>query len=282
MTGFWHIEPAATLLPMLALALVLAATAATPVATISSPSFSKTITDADVASWKNFSGDELQLLIKAAWTEGEAAERGITVSQAEIDEEADPDLGLSKAKQAFLARISLLGARIQDPAKQAAAQSVTPDQVEAYVTANPRLDPEERTVRVLEARSRAQAKQALSAITRGLTWKSAARRYGRLRERTVVVKGPLNTGFEQNVLKADKARTTRFGTSVYRITKITPRRPAPLDVQRAQAWEILSSEAQRQAVAALDQQIRAKWLPRTVCAAAVATHPDCGNPPTGE
>ena len=85
------------------------------------------------------------MLIAAAWTEGEAAERGITVTEAEIDEEAETDPGLSRAKQQFLARISLLKARIQDPVKQAAAQSVTPDQIEAYVAANPRLDPEERT-----------------------------------------------------------------------------------------------------------------------------------------
>jgi hypothetical protein len=263
---------------MLALALVLAVT---PVVTVSTPTWSATVTDTELESWNDDTGDALQMLIAAAWTEGEAAERGVTVTDAEIDEEAGADRGLSRAQQEFLARKALLNARIQDPVKQTAAQSVRPDQVEAYVAANPRLDAEERTVRVLETRSRAHATKALKAITRGLTWTSAARRYGRVRQRTIVRTQPLD-GFEQRVLKTRKARTTRYGTSVFRITRIAPKRPAPLDVQRAQAWEVLSSEAQRRAVEALRRELRAKWLPRTVCAPAVATHPDCGNPPTGE
>jgi hypothetical protein len=258
---------------MLALVLTLAVT-------ISSPTSNRTITAEEVAGWSDYTGDELQMLIRAAWTEGEAAERQITVTQREIDEEAETDLGLSRAKQEFLARISLLNARIQDPVKQQAAQSVTAEQIEAYVAAHPRNDPEERRVRVLETRSRERAEQARKAIARGLTWRSAAKRYGRVRM-TTVVKGPLNTGFEQRVLKTPYARTTRFGTTVFRVTKITPQRPAPIPVQRAQAWEILSSEAQRQAVQAFEAELRAKWLPRTTCAPPT-THADCGNPPQGE
>jgi hypothetical protein len=266
---------------MLALSLVLAVTATVPVATISTPTFTETVTDTDVADWSDYAGDELQMLIRAAWTEGEAAERNITVTQQEIDDEAEGDLGYSRAKREFLGRIGLLKARIEDPVKQQAAQSVTTDQIEAYVTANPRLDPEERTVRVLETRSRARATQALRAIARGVTWSSAAKRYrGRVRVQTIV-KGFLDTGFEQRVLRTKKARTTRFGTDVFRVIKITPRRPAPLEVQRAQAWEILSSEAQRQAVQGLEAELRAKWLPRTTCTPPT-THADCTSPPSGE
>ncbi len=266
---------------MLAPALIAAVIAATPVATISTPTWSTTVNDADVQNWDGYTGDALQMLIQAAWTEGEAAERGITVSQAEIDEEAEVDLGLSRAKREFLGRINLLEARIEDPTKQQAAQSVRPDQVEAYVAANPRLDPEERQVKVLTTRSRAHAKQALKAISNGLTWASAAKRYGRVRNRTIVRTQPLD-GFEQRVLNTKKAKTTRFGSSLFRVTKITPRRPSPPEVQRAQGWEILSSEAQRQAVETLKAELRVKWLPRTICAPSVQTHPDCGNPPSGE
>jgi hypothetical protein len=265
---------------MLAMALIAAVTAAAPVATISTPTWSTTVTDEDVKLWDGYIRDQLEMLIHAAWIEGEAAERDVTVSQAEIDEQAEVDLGLSKAKQQWLARIDLLEARLQDPVKQQAALSVTPDQVEGYVAANPRLDPEERAVRVLTTRSRAHAKQALRAITSGLTWSAAAKRYGRVRMRTIVKQQPLD-GFEQRVLNTRKAKTTRYGTAVFRITKITPRRPAPQAVQEAQAWEILSSEAQRRAVETFDAELRAEWLPRTTCAPQVA-HPDCGNPPTGE
>ena len=118
--------------------------------------------------------------------------------------------GSHAPSEQFLARINLLEARIEDPTKQQAAQSVTPDQVEAYVAANPRLDPEERQVSVLTTRSRAHAKQALKAISNGLTWASAAKRYGRVRNRTIVRTQPLD-GFEQRVLNTKKAKTTRYG-----------------------------------------------------------------------
>jgi hypothetical protein len=235
---------------MLALALVLA--------TISGPTWSTTITDEDVER------RDLQELIRAAWTEGEAAERGIT---AEVDEPEE--------------RIALLQARLQDPVKQQAAQSVTPGDVEAYVAAHPRLEPEERRTRALTTRSRADARRALRALGKGLTWSSAAKRYGRLRTRTIVNR-QRQSGFEQRVFKTNRATTTRYGTTVFRITRITPQRPAPRAVQRAQAWEILASEAQRRAVTAFEAELRAKWLPRTLCAPAVQAHPDCGNPPTVE
>ena len=83
---------------MLALSLVLAATATTPVATISTPTSTRTVTDTDVANWSDYAGDELQMLIRAAWTEGEAAERNITVTQQEIDEAAEVDLGYSRSQ----------------------------------------------------------------------------------------------------------------------------------------------------------------------------------------
>ena len=98
---------------MLALSLVLAVTA-TPGRDDQHAHLHRTVTDTDVANWSDYAGDELQMLIRAAWTEGEAAERNITVTQQEIDEEAEVDLGYSRAKREFLGRIGLLKARIQD------------------------------------------------------------------------------------------------------------------------------------------------------------------------
>jgi hypothetical protein len=249
-----------------------------PVATVTSPAYASTISQETLAHWTRFSptqGEALTLLLRAAWTEGEASERGITITSAEIREQAEPDPERPRADELFLARTGLLTARIRDQITQPAAQSVTPAQIEAYVAANPRLDPEERRVRVVQARSRARAKLAQKAIERGLSWRIAAKRYGSGGQRTIV-KSPDADRFESAVLRAEQGDTTRYGTSVFRITKITPERPAPPDVQRAQAWEILSSVAQRQALEAFEAAFTEKWRARTAC-------PICErNPPTGE
>jgi foldase protein PrsA len=250
---------------------------AEPVATVTSPAYSSTISQETLDHWTRFSGtrdEALTFLLRAAWTEGEARERSIVVTQAEIREQAEPDPDRSRADELFMARAQLLSTRIRDQVTQPAAQSVTPEQIEAYVREHPRTDPEERDARVIEARSRPAAKQALEALQRGLTWRSAAKRYGTLRKRTTVKTTPM-TRLDRAVLRTDKGETTRYGSFVFRITRITPERPAPADVQRAQAWEILSSEAQRQALAAFETGFTEKWRARTTC-------PTCGNPPTGE
>ncbi len=71
--------------------------------------------------------------MNGAWTEGEAKERGVT----------------APASLKYQARIELLTARIHDQITQPAAESVTPDDVTAYVAAHPRSEPERRKVRVL-------------------------------------------------------------------------------------------------------------------------------------
>ena len=261
-----------------------------PVAIVTSPAYSSTISQAALTHWTSFAGgpagaaregQALELLLKAAWTDGEAGERKITVTAAEVREQAEPDPGRTRADELFLARAELLSARIRDQITQPAAQSVTPAQIEAYVAANPRLDPEERRVRVVETPSRARAKRAQKAIARGLTWRTAAKRYGSGGQRTIVNSSEADR-FERAVLRAEPGDTTRYGTSVFKITKITPPRPAPADVQRAQAWEILSSEAQQRALTAFDQAFKQKWAARTTCAPRFTALQSCGNPPTGE
>ena len=254
------------------------AQAAEPAATITAPARTATVSNETLAHWDG----ALKFLIEAAWTEGEALERGITVTSAETRSQAEPDERRNRADELFIARVELLTARIRDQITQPAAQSVTPEQIEAYVQANPRMEPEERRIRVVAAHSRTHAKRALAKLAKGLTWSSAVRRYGSGQaQRTVRARSDVR-GWQRAVLRAEPGELTRYGTHVFKVTTVTPTHPAPADVQRAQAWEILSSEAQKQALAAFDQAFKEKWRARTTCAPAFAAHESCGNPPTGE
>jgi hypothetical protein len=162
---------------------------------------------------------------------------------------------------------------------------VTPEQIEAYVQVNPRIAPERRRVRIIEARDRAQAKRALAALKSGLTWRTARSRYSERGGRSgleAFEDHPRRTKLRRAVFEASAGEPTRYGRHVFKVIGITPARPAPLDEQRATAWEVLASRAQEMALRAFATDFRAKWLPRTICAQAVATHEDCGNSPIGE
>jgi foldase protein PrsA len=257
--------------------------------TIAAPGYSQTISDADITHWQRAAGDQTQalnFLIRAAWTQGEATERGIAVSDAEAREAIDekPHDGLTRGDLAYQARITLLDARIRDQIAQPAAQSVTPAQIEAYVQANPRIQPERRTTRLVITSSRTKAKAALKALENKLTWRTTANRYaseGSGAPRTIEP-GMLPLKVERAVFNAPKHTLTRYGTYVFKVTAITPTGPLPLAQQRATAWELLSSQAQNRAITGFTAEFRSRWRVRTTCAPPYATHADCSNPPTGE
>jgi hypothetical protein len=255
--------------------------------TIAAPGWSKAITDNDVGDWRRASGGEakaLTFLIEAAWSEGEARERGIAVSDEEAREAIDekPHDGLTRRDLVYQARTKLLATRVRDQIAQPAAQSVTPEQIEAYVQTHPRTEPERRRTRLVIARSRAKAKAAVRGLENNVTWRTTARRYGGSGAPRVIEPGVLPDKVERAVFKAPRNVLTRYGAYVFKVTEIIPSGPVPLEQQRATAWEILSSEAQASAINAFRAEFRARWRLRTTCAAAYKTHPDCNGPPTVE
>jgi len=253
-------------------------------ATIAAPGFSRSIGDQDVAHWSR-AGDGLGFLIQAAWTEGEAQERGIAVTDSEAREAVDeaPHNGLTRSDLVYASRVRLLEARIRDQIAQPAAQSVTPEQIDAYVQEHPRTEPERRRLRLFVASDRAEARAAQRALRRGRTWRSAARRYateGDGAARTIEP-GLLADRVEKAVFRAPRNALTRYGTAVFKVTAIIPGGPTPLAQQRATAWEVLSSAAQARAIDLFELDFRARWRLRTTCAPEYATHLDCSGSPNG-
>jgi hypothetical protein len=258
--------------------------------TIAAPGWSVAISDQDVEHWRRASGGEakaLSFLIDATWTRGEASERGIAVSANEAREAIyrRPHDGLDRSDLAYEARTRLLATKIRDQIGQPAAQSVTPEQIEAYVQTHPRMEPELRVTRLVVTANRAKARAARRALQRGLTWQSVVRRYTSpvdLASPVTVEPRLLPKRLERAVYAAPRDALTRYGQYVFKVIKIIPSEPTPLDQQRATAWEILSSEAQAGAINAFRAEFRSRWRLRTTCAPAYKTHPDCSNPPTVE
>src|SRR5690349_10841832 len=135
-------------------------------ATVAGPAFSASVDADSVAHWSRAAGGDgkaFALLVRGAWTEGEAKERGVSVSEADIRAAVGGTSkhGLTKKDVEYLARVGLLRAGIEGQVTQPAAESVTPQDVDAYVEQHPRMEPERRKIRVIQATSATRARQAL-------------------------------------------------------------------------------------------------------------------------
>jgi hypothetical protein len=248
--------------------------------TVAAPGFSKAIGDDEAARWGPVGG--VSFLISAAWAEGEAQERGVVVSDADAREAMpDPHDGLTRQDRIYEGRINLLDAALHAPVSQAAAQSVTQPQIDAYVQSHPLSSPEERRARLLIAPNPARARAIERALRRGVTWDVAGRRYTRNGGPGLLTyQAPPTDGLERALFKAAEHRVTRYGRYVFKVQTVTPGGPVPIEQQRSTAWEVLASDAQESAIAAFDAQIAAKWRPRTTCAPPELDAAKCGNSPT--
>ncbi len=249
------------------------------VVSIAGPGFSRGIDDAEVARWAKAGG--VGFLVPAAWTEGEAVERGIAVSDADVEAAtASRHDGLSPQDLRYEARIGLLNAALRAPIQQAAAQSVTPAQIDEYVRENPASAPETRRIRIIAASSIHRAEQIKRAIARGLTWKAAARRFRAPDGVRVVTTDPVDGALYKAANDAHKGRLTRHGRDVFTVLEIRPERPLPRDQLQAHAWEVLAGDAQQRATDEYEAAIKAKWRPRTTCDDPATARDFCSNSPT--
>jgi len=171
----------------------------------------------------------------------------------------------SHADLVYSARIGLLKARIDDEITQPAAESVTPGDVDAYVAAHPREEPERRTIRVVRATTATQARQALRRLGSGMTWRLAQRRYGSEAgsTRRTVEPGTYPRKVEAAMFAATPKQLSRYATYVFEVTKIIKSHATPMNVQRAAAWEVLAGERQQEALDRFEQEFAAKWRART-------------------
>jgi hypothetical protein len=239
------------------------------------------VSDEQVAHWaKSKGGDEhaLTFLVRGKWTELEAGERGVKVSDETVRHAADPPGdGLTTQDSRYEAKLILLEAGIHDQITEPAAKSVTPEQVDAYVDAHPKFLPDARRVRMVRTKTPEQAREAARELRRGEGWKRTARRYAGGGTTTVARnEGRFPRQLEKAIFEAQRNRITRAGVFVFAVTNTIPPRPMNRAQQEAQAWEILSSEAQQRAVDAFNGAFNAKWRGQTSCAANYATAAVCG------
>jgi foldase protein PrsA len=250
----------------------------------------------------------LTLLITSRWLEGEAEERGISVSDAEVKEALERQKQQNFRKPGDYAkfletsgqtaqdilmrvRLDLLQSKIRDQVTKG-TERVTDKQVADYYASNKARfgASERRDLMVVLTKTKAKAERAKAELAAGRPWESVVRRYsidgtsrsqdGKLLD---VSEGQQEGAFDAAIFKARKGSLTGpvrtpFGFYVFEVTKVKP--PTQQSLQKAEPTvkQLLASEREQKALDRFVAEFQQKWRERTDCAKEYVTQ-ECSNGP---
>jgi foldase protein PrsA len=247
--------------------------------------------------FQSLSSQVMDFLIKAYWYQADAHKMGITMTNAQVQ------AALAKAKksqfqteaqyQTFLkqsgqtAQDILFRVRVNQIFTKLAAKhptTVTPAMISAYYDAHKSQfgTPELRDMRIVLAKTSADAEAARKALQSGQSWKVVAKKYST--DPTTKNNGGLLTGVTAGQQDAALSKAAfaapankllgpvkgQFGYYVLEVTKITPAKQRSLAASTALIKQTLSSQLTTRAQTAVDNQASKDWKSKTKCAATYA------------
>jgi foldase protein PrsA len=241
----------------------------------------------------------LSNLIQTRWVRGEAEERGITVSDRDIEESFDQiveqQLGGQKGYEKFLkdspfdeeavqevAELSAISSRLQEQALPATPE-VSESEVQDYYDANSEQfeQPETRDVRVLLNPDEAKVEEARSQLDQDSSekgWKKVAKEFstddatknqGGLR--SGVTQGQNEPALDEAIFSAPQGEllgpiTAESGSYLIQVESVTPAQTTPLEEVSEQITQALQQGIQTQATEDFRTDFSEKWGSRTFCA----------------
>jgi foldase protein PrsA len=248
------------------------------------------------------------LLVTYRWVQGEAKDRKVTVSDADVQKsfqtqkkqsfpkEADYQKFLKQSGQTqqdilLRVKIDLLFSKIRDQVIKG-KDKVSDAQVQSFYNKNKSRfsTPETRDLQIVLTKNQAQANKAKQAIQKGQPWAKVAKQYsidqaskaqgGKLANQA---KGSLEKSLDAAVFSAKKGALTgpvktQFGYYVFQVTKITPASQQTLAQTKETIKNLLKSQNQQKALNDFVTQFRKDYQKKTKCAKAYII-PDCGNAP---
>lgn len=252
----------------------------------------------------------------ARWVLGEAEERGIEVTESEIDDELESvknqqfdsekafnqfleDSGFTLEEARERIELQLVSDLIQQAVlPQDGEPTIPEDQIEAFYEENIAQfeQPESRDVRVILTRDDADAEQALSdlerdsspegfrAVARELSIDEATQASGGLRE--AVVQGQSEPALDEQIFSAPEGELVApfegdSGFYVIRVEAINEATTTPFGEVREQIRQTLAAGRQQQVATEFQEEFRSKWVSRTVCAEDLIQSPQV-DPATGQ
>jgi foldase protein PrsA len=247
-------------------------------------------------------------LIMFNWLEGEAADRGISVSDDEVEksfteqktqsfpEDADYRAYLKSSGQTeedvlLRVRYDLLSTEIREQVTKG-EDRVTEKQITDYYEKNKArfVQPDRRDLLVVMTKTKAEANEAKASLASGRSWKSVATEYsidaaskaqgGKLSD---VAKGQQDKALDKAVFSALKGELrgpvkTRLGYYVFTVTAIERASRQTFEQVQPTIRQLLIAERQQKTLEDFTESFRRKWRERTECGDGFLT-PDCKNGP---
>lgn len=253
----------------------------------------------------------MQFLISSAWIEGESADRGVKVSDADVKKDFDKQRLQSFPKDkdyaAFLKSAGyvqedlLYRIKVQDLSNKLRTEvlkgsdKVSPAQISNYYNKNKSkfAVPEKRDIRIVLTKTEDKAKQAKAALDGGQSWKSVASKFS-IDQGTrdnggllaAVPKGQQEKSLDTATFSAKKGEIggpikTQFGYYVFEVDKITAGSQQTEKQSEASIKQLLVSQQQQTKLDAFVKEFQKKWKDRTECRKGYATQ-DCKNAPKAQ
>jgi parvulin-like peptidyl-prolyl isomerase len=238
-------------------------------------------------------------VLDQAWIVGEAEERGVEVSDREVEEEFEQtknqNFQTEKEYQDFLeqscfgqedvderVRLQVISTKIQEEVTADAAE-VTEADAEKYYEANKEQfsQPEQRDIRLVLNQDAEEAQQAADQLAEDNSpesWKQVAAEFstdasskdnGGVRES--ITEGVFPEAVDAQVFDAPEGEVvgpieTESGTYVFQVDSVTEATTTPLDEARPQIEEQLAGQLQQEGFSAFLGDYRDRWVEVTVCA----------------
>jgi foldase protein PrsA len=250
----------------------------------------------------------LQFLISAEWIKGEASDKGVKVTDAEVNKqfqqtkkqsfpkEADyqkflKSSGMSQDDILFRVRLDTLSNKLREKVTKG-KDKVTDAQIAAYYNKNKArfAQPERRDLRIVLTKTKDKADQARQAIQSGQSFASVAKKFSIDQASKsqggvllAVAKGQQEKALDSAVFAAKKGALegpvkTQFGYYVFKVQKITKASQQSLSQAKQTIKQLLASQNQQKSLDSFVKDFRKKWKGKTNCRKGFITQ-DCKNAP---
>jgi parvulin-like peptidyl-prolyl isomerase len=237
----------------------------------------------------------MQLLTRFEWIDGEAEERGIKITDAEVKKSFEEQKKTAFPKEEdykkFLeqngqtnddilarVRLDLLSNKIRDEVIKG-KDKVSDAQIEDFYEKNKDrfAQPERRDLRVVLTKTEAKADEAKAALESGESWKSVAKKYSideaskaQGGKQPAQAKGTLERSLDNAVFSAKKGEVTgpvktQFGYYVFEVEDVTKASQQTLDQAKETIRQTLQSQNQQKALDTFLKDWEKKWKERTEC-----------------
>jgi parvulin-like peptidyl-prolyl isomerase len=250
----------------------------------------------------------MQLLTRFQWIDGEAKERNIKITDAEVKKSFEEQKKQAFPKDAdyqkFLkqngqteedilarVRLDLLSNKIRDEIIKG-KDKVSDAQIKDFYDKNKDrfAQPERRDLRVVLTKTEAKANEAKDALDSGQSWKEVAKKYSideaskaQGGKQPAQAKGTLERSLDEAVFSADKGQVTgpvktQFGWYVFEVDKVTKASQQTLEQAKETIRQTLQSQNQQKALDKFVADFQKKWKERTECREGYVTQ-QCKNAP---